>query len=161
MASNILNHASTKVVLAELAEKAAYAKRQAEMAELEYQTMNAHYMKATEEMLMLKKQLQAIDAQIPQRNSYDSPEAKAKRLNAEKKASRERLILLGLGNRRNEADRRADALDDAEAVRFMSSSNAEAWLANKKVERAIISAARRAETKHLVDKIYEVLNALE
>jgi hypothetical protein len=161
MASNILNYTSTKVVLAELAEKAAYAKHTAEMAELEYQTMNAHYMKATEEMLMLKKQLDTIDAQIPQRHAYDSPEARAKRLNAEKKASRERLNLLGLGNRRTEADRRAEAIEDAEAVRFMSSFNAAAWLANKKVERASISAARRAETKHLVDKIYKVLNALE
>ena len=161
MASIILNHASTKAVLAELAEKAAYAKRQAEMAKLEFKTMNAHYEKATNELFELKKQLEAIDAQVPARHSYDSPEAKTKRLNAEKKASRERLILLGLGNRRTEADRRQDAIDDAEAVRFMTPLKAEAWRKNKKIERASIAAARRAETKILVDKVYEVLNALE
>ena len=161
MASVILNYKTTKAVLAELAEKAAYAKRRAEMAELEFQTMNAHCEKATNELLDLKKQLQAIDSQVPARHSYDSPEAKKKRLNAVKKASYERLNLLCLGNRRNEADRRQDALDDADAVRFMTPLNADAWFVNKKAERAATARTRATETKNLVDKVYEVLNALE
>ena len=161
MASVILNYQTTKAVLAEMAEKAAYTKQQAEMAELEFQTMKTHCEKATKELLDLKKQLEAIDSQVPARHSYDSPEAKKKRLNAVKKASYERLNLLGLGNRRNEADRRADALNDADAVRFMTPLNADAWFVNKKAERAATARARATETKNLVDKVYEVLNALE
>jgi hypothetical protein len=157
----ILNHASTKYIVTEMEEKVAHAKRVAEMAEVEYLTMNAHYIKKTEEMLQLKRQLLIIDGQIPPRYSYDSPQAKKKRLNAIKKASYERLNLLGLSNRRTEADRRQDALDDAEAVRLMSSLDAAAWLANKKAERASVARAQATETAKLVNKIYQVLNTLE
>jgi len=161
MAFTMSEYASAKIVLAEMKTKADHAKLLAQMAELEYNTMNAHFLNMKDKVLQLKKDLQKIDDSVLPAHPYDSPESRRLHNNSLKQASRERLILLGLDNRRTESDRIQERVDDAVMMRSMPSEAALEWLKNKEAERELATKEKRKETKRIVNEVYAFLSEIE
>ena len=153
-------YASTKVVLDTMKAKAEHAKVLAQMAELEYNTMNAHFLNTKDKILQLKADLKKIDEGVLPIHPYDSPESRRLHTNSLKQASRARLILLGLDNRRTESDRIQDRIDDAVMMRSMSPEEAADWLKNKEAERELATKEKRKETKKIVNEVYAFLSEI-
>jgi hypothetical protein len=161
MAFTMTEYTSAKVVLDTLKVKAEHAKNVAHMAELKYNKMNAHFLAMKDKILQLKKDLQKIDDRVLPAHPYDSPETRRLRNNSSKQASRERLILLGLDNKRTESDRIQERVDDAVMMRSMPPQEALEWLKNKEAERELVTKNKRKETKKIVNEVYAFLSEIE